>query len=55
MFAEWRSLGTSPCTWMTMINALRSPAVGEVTLANELNTKMHERIAHAKSDVLLLG
>ena len=39
LFARWRSLGTSPYTWKTMINALRSPAVGEVTLANELNAK----------------
>ena len=47
VFDRWRSLGTSPYTWMTMINALRSPAVGEVTLANELNTKIHVSIAHA--------
>ena len=40
VFAKWRSLGTSPYTWKTMINALRSPAVGEVTLANELNLKV---------------
>ena len=39
VFAKWRSLGTSSYTWKTVINALRSPAVGEVTLANELNTK----------------
>ena len=47
MFAKWRSLGTSPYTWETMINTLRSPAVGEVKLANKLNTKMHVSIAHA--------
>eukprot|EP00731_Ephydatia_muelleri_P015447 Em0008g1167a len=39
VFAKWRSLGTRLYTWKTMINALRSPAVGEVTLANELNAK----------------
>ena len=39
VFAKWRSLGTSSYTWKTMINALRSPAVGEVTLANELSDK----------------
>ena len=39
VFAKWRSLGTCPYTWKTLINALRSPAVGEVTLANELNVK----------------
>ena len=39
VFATWRSLGTSPYTWKTLINALRSPGVGEVTLANELNVK----------------
>eukprot|EP00731_Ephydatia_muelleri_P014861 Em0008g581a len=42
MFAKWRSLGTSPYTWETMINTLCSPAVGEVKLANKLNTEMHE-------------
>ena len=47
VFAKWRSLGTSPYTWKTMINALLSPAVGEGKLANELNTKMHVSIAHA--------
>ena len=47
VFAKWRSLGTSLYTWKTMINALRSPAVGEVTLANELNAIMHVSIAHA--------
>ena len=47
VFDGWRSLGTSPYTWKTMINALCSPAVGEVKLANELYTKMHVSIAHA--------
>ena len=39
VFVKWRSLGTSPYTWETMINALCSPAVGEVELANKLNAK----------------
>ena len=39
VLARWRSLGTSPYTWETMINALNSPAVGEVKLAKELNAK----------------
>ena len=39
VFVKWRSLGTSPYTWETMINTLRSPAVGEVELANKLNAK----------------
>ena len=47
VFAKWRSLGTRLYTWKTMINALRSPGVGEVTLANKLNAKMHVSIAHA--------
>eukprot|EP00731_Ephydatia_muelleri_P014968 Em0008g688a len=42
VIAKWRSLETSPYTWKTMINALCSPAVGEVKLANKLNAKMHE-------------
>ena len=47
VFAKWRSLGTSPYTWKTIINALCSAAVGEVTLANKLNAKMHVSIVHA--------
>ena len=39
VFTKWRSLGTSPYTWKTMINALRSPAVGEVQMADKLSTK----------------
>ena len=39
VFVKWRSLATSPYTWQTMINALHSLAVGEVTLANQLNVK----------------
>ena len=39
VFAKWRSLGTSLYTWETMIKALSSPAVGEVTLADKLNAK----------------
>ena len=41
VFAEWRNLGTSPYTWKTMINVLKSPTVGEVTLANNLQTKYY--------------
>ena len=39
VFNRWMSLGTCTYTWKTIINALRSPAVGEVKLANELNAK----------------
>ena len=39
VFTRWRSLGTSPYTWKTMIGALCSPAVGEEKLANKINTK----------------
>ena len=40
VFTEWKSLGTtSPYTWETMIEALRSPAVGEKTLADSLHAK----------------
>ena len=39
VLTKWKSLGTSPYTWETMINALRSRAVGEVALADELNAK----------------
>ena len=39
MFTEWRTLRTSPYKWKTMINVLCSPAVGEVALAKELQSK----------------
>ena len=39
VFTKWRSLGTSPYTWETMIKALSSPAVEEVTLADKLKAK----------------
>ena len=40
VFTKWKSLGTtSPYTWETMIEALRSPAVGEEKLANRLQSK----------------
>ena len=39
VLTRWKSLGTSPYTWETMINVLHSPSVGEVRLANELKVK----------------
>ena len=39
VFARWRSLVSSSYTWKTMIEVLRSPAVKEVALANELHVK----------------
>ena len=39
VFKKWKGSGTSPYTWETMVNVLRSPAVGEVDLAGELSSK----------------
>ena len=36
VFDLWESKGSPPYTWATIINALRSPAVEEERLANEL-------------------
>ena len=36
IFDMWKSKGSPPYTWATIINALRAPAVGEERLANEL-------------------
>ena len=34
---RWKQSLTKPFTWETLINALRSPSVNEIGLANELN------------------
>jgi hypothetical protein len=34
---RWKQSLTKPFTWETLINALRSPSVNEIRLANELN------------------
>ena len=36
VFSTWEKQGPSPYTWNTIIEALRSPAVGEFALADEL-------------------
>ena len=41
VFARWNSLGTGPYTWQTIINALRSPCVGEVLMADRLFSKYY--------------
>ena len=39
MLDKWRTLHTSPYTWLTIIEALESPAVGEREVAAELRKK----------------
>ena len=39
VFVEWQRQGPSPYTWRTIIDALMTPAVGEVALANDLEVK----------------
>ena len=39
VFIKWERLKTSPYTWENMISILRSPAVGEVALADGLSAK----------------
>lgn len=41
VFTAWeKQPGDKPCTWSTMIDVLRSPAVGEHTLAQTLQESM---------------
>ena len=37
VFSAWEKQGPSPYTWDVIINVLRTPAVGEVALADELD------------------
>ena len=39
VFTEWKRLGTRPHTWETIIDALRTQAVGEIALADEVLNK----------------
>ena len=39
VFLEWKQLAQSSYMWKTIITALRTPAVGEVQLANTLAMK----------------
>ena len=36
VFEKWRTKGSPPYTWGTIINALKAPIVEEVQLANKL-------------------
>ncbi|KAL5483958.1 hypothetical protein EMCRGX_G020379 [Ephydatia muelleri] len=36
VFTEWKGQGTRPYTWETIINALRTPTVGELVLADDV-------------------
>ena len=40
VFTVWKSRATKPYTWSTVIEALESPAVDEVRLAQELRAKL---------------
>ena len=42
VFTEWQRLGYSPYTWGTIIAILRTLAVGEDALANDLEVKFAE-------------
>ena len=37
VFSTWEKQGPSPYTWNVIIDVLRTPAVGEVALADELD------------------
>ena len=37
VFTIWEKQGSSPYTWDVIIAALRTPAVGEIALADELD------------------
>ena len=36
---QWQRQGPSPYTWRTIIDALKTPAVGEIALADEFEVK----------------
>ena len=57
VFNWWRRNGSPPYTWATIIDALRSPIVGEVQLAHELKewvTTGQDSIAAVPSFGMLL-
>ena len=39
VFSTWEKQGHNPYTWNVIIDVLRTPAVGEVALADELDAK----------------
>ena len=41
IFATWKRKETKPYTWSTLIHALRTPAVGELNLANIITSKLN--------------
>ena len=41
VFTNWKSGGDSQYTWPTIIDALKTPAVGEAQLAEKLNAKFN--------------
>ena len=41
VFTEWKRLASKPYTWNTIMEVLRTPAVGEATLADTLSKKIH--------------
>ena len=43
VFAEWQRQGPRPYTWRTIIDALMTPAVGEVALAYDLEVRYGDR------------
>ena len=44
VFTVWKSRATRPYTWSTVIQALESPAVDEMRLAQELRTKLMSQL-----------
>ena len=40
VFTVWKSRATRPYTWSTVVQALETPAVDEMRLAQELRTKL---------------
>ena len=41
VFNIWKTEAVSPCTWSTIIDALKAPAVGEDGLATRLCAKLN--------------
>ena len=50
MLSTWKQQGSSPYTWKTIIDALRTPSVGEVALADELSNIYWESSSQTTAD-----
>ena len=48
VFTEWKRRMTTPFSWSTIIDALKSPLVGENMLAHKLQNEFGSRYANSR-------